>query len=154
MGVHTTQDMNLQRIGVHTTNGSIGRGSMLTPPGGPLESSPRPPTRAALVVAMSCDSSSLSGVFQGAGNFIAVNGGENHGSSTYGLNQAIIETVRTIVSANGELNKATLDRIVTNSQNVIRNSPQENHDDEDDTVILNPAMVPPMPYERFPPRRP
>ena len=67
------------------------------------ESSPRPPNQASLVVAMGCDSASLSGVFNGAGAFVGVNGGADHASSTYGLNAAVIKTVDVLVNANGDL---------------------------------------------------
>jgi RHS repeat-associated protein len=157
MGVHSVQDMDGNKIGMQTTTGIIARSDVLTNQGGdpnnPLEAASRPADRAELVVAMACDTANLSGVFQGAGNFIGVNGGADHASSTYGLNQAIIATVGVIVNANGDLGPGTLNSIVTNSQSVIRNNRAQQNPDPDDSVILNPALMPPMRYERYP-RRP
>lgn len=118
-------------------------------PNNPLEITSSRATRAELVVAMGCDSADLSGVFQGAQNFIGVNGGSDHASSTYGLNDAINATVRTIVNADGDLGQSTLNNVVTNSQRVIRNNSAQKLPDPDDRVILNPALMPPQPYERF-----
>jgi len=78
-----------------------------------------------------------------------VNGGPDHGSSTFGLNQGIIETVRTIVDANGIINQETLNSIVANTQQVIRENPGQGNPDPDDKVILNPVTRPLPPQRRI-----
>jgi hypothetical protein len=141
-GVHTSRDQTTKEfIGVATSTGTLGRSGIVnTDEKGQYVATPRAPTQADLVVVMACDSSHVRDAFMGANNFIGVNGGANHESSTFGLNQGIIETVRALVNANGNINDETLNTIVTNTQNVIRKNPLQGNPDPDDTVIRNPAI--------------
>lgn len=104
---------------------------------------------AQIVAVMGCDSAMLRNVFQGAETFIGVNGGADHASSTFGLNQAIIETARTIVNAQGDLGPSTISAIQGNAQRVIRNNRAQGTPDPDDRVIVNPALMPPPPRRRL-----
>ena len=151
-GVHTARDQATQEtIGPNTMTGPLGRAGIInTDENGRYVATPTEPTRADLVVVMGCDSSYTRDAFAGAANYIGVNGGQDHASSTFGLNQGIIETVRTIVNANGVINTQTVNNIVTNTQNVIRNNPAQGNPDPDDRVIANPAMRVPTPGRRVP----
>lgn len=150
-GVHTSQDRDTQEfIGVPTSTGILGREGIINiNERNEYVATPTAPTQADLVVVMACDSSHVRDAFAGATNFIGVNGGPDHASSTYGLNQGIIATVSTIVNANGIINQQTLNNIVTNSQQVIRENPAQGNPDPDDTVILNPAIRVPTPGRRI-----
>jgi RHS repeat-associated protein len=149
-GVHTgqTDEANPQIFAVPTNDGYFERKGMMSldnraPDGNVIPQSIQ--VNSALVEVMACDSALLRHVFPGAANYIGVNGGADHATSTFGLNQAIISSVRTIVNANGNLNQRTLNGIVTNAQRAIRNNPQRGNNDRDDSVILNPAAMPPPP---------
>jgi RHS repeat-associated protein len=151
-GVHTARDQNTQEtIGPLTSTGILARaGIVYSGDDGKYDIRDRGPTQAELVVVMGCDSSYTRDAFAGATNYIGVNGGADHGSSTYGLNQGIIETVKTIVDANGVMNQETLNNIVANTQQVIRENPAQRNPDPDDRVILNPAPRVPTPGRRVP----
>jgi RHS repeat-associated protein len=151
-GVHSARDQATgETMGPNTSTGVLGRAGIInTDENGRYVVTPTAPTQADLVVVMECDSSYTRDAFAGAGNYIGVNGGADHGSSTFGLNQAIIETVRTVVSANGVINQQTLNNIVTNSQQVIRENPAQGNPDPDDRVILNPAIRVPTAGRRVP----
>lgn len=152
-GVHTARDQSTQEtIGPVTSTGILARagivyaGTETTP----YDIRDRGPTRADLVVVMGCDSNETRDAFLGAANYIGVDGGPDHGSSTYGLNQGIIETLKAIVDASGVINQETLNNIVANTQQVIRTNPAQGNPDPDDSVILNPAPRVPTPGRRVP----
>ncbi|HEY6803608.1 MAG TPA: DUF4214 domain-containing protein [Pyrinomonadaceae bacterium] len=157
MAPHSSRDMDGNTIGMATGDGSIARAGILTHmngnPDAPMESTPtNDPYRASLVVALGCDSAVVRGAFQGVGNFIGVNGGADHDSSTYGLNAAVISTVRALVNSNGNTDQATLNKVVERAQvaNVTNTQAQGSTLAKDDRLVLNPAVIPPQPYDRFP----
>ena len=147
----TIEDRLQEIIGPNTTTGVLGRSGIInTDANGRYEASERRPTQAGLVVVMGCNSNQLRDAFAGATNYIGVNGGADQGSSTYGLNQGIIETAKTIVDANGVINQQTLNNIVQNTQRVIRENTAQGTPDPDDRVILNPAIRVPTAGRRVP----
>jgi RHS repeat-associated protein len=98
---------------------------------------------ASVVGVMGCDSALVRHAFYGADTFIGVNGGANHVSTTYGLNDAIIAMAGVIVKANGELGPKTINAVKTKAQTAIRTPYSREKRDQDDTVVVNPAVVPP-----------
>lgn len=106
--------------------------------------------QASALFQLGVDSNESRDAFAGAANYIGVDGGADQGSSTYGLNQAIIEIAKTIVDAKGVVNQKTLNNIVLNTQRVIRENTAQGTPDPDDRVMLNPAIRVPAPGRRVP----
>lgn len=140
-GVHTAASDSGQFIGVPTEDGLFTREGLNL--GG--EETPRSvEVNASVVSVMGCSSAGLRHVFQGADTFIGVNGGADGLTNTYSLNQAIIVTARAIVNA-GDLSAETIDSVKDKAQKAIRQNPYPHKPDQDDTVIVNPAITPPPP---------